>query len=129
MKELAKGLDLKGLELPSEELQWLRGDFLSFDGSLIADAHFEYARLTDCDFASARAQRTCWNDAQLHQCSFRDADLAEAILLGTNLSSCSWRGPNLVAAQVIRAMVEDLDRKSTRLNSSHNSESRMPSSA
>jgi hypothetical protein len=41
-----------------------------------------------------------------------------------------WRWPVLVMlACTIPAFYAELDRKSTRLNSSHNSESRMPSSA
>ena len=63
-----------------------------------------------------------------HQLYGDGSTAASDSLAGTYLNIIQ-RWPRAAATNVFGAMVLDIDRKSTRLNSSHVSESRMPSSA
>ena len=64
-----------------------------------------------------------------------EGDLAGAVFWGADLSGARFRDVNFTDAKISHAWLVNvdidalIDRKSTRLNSSHQSVSRMPSSA
>ena len=74
--------------------------------------------------------------ADLSRCDLRAQNLTDAILQGANLEGSDLRAAKLTRANFSGATLRqadlrncDIDRKSTRLNSSHIQKSRMPSSA
>ena len=97
----------------------------------LAGADLRYRDLSGADLTGANLEK-----ALLHRARLRGANLEGARLDGANLNRATLAAATLKGASLQEAMLyqadaqsADLDRKSTRLNSSHVSESRMPSSA
>ena len=83
-----------------------------------------------CDFNSYRTPDKI-NERAYVEALLRDLDQDMPRVWGRRIMSIFLGGgtPSLFAPESIDALLSGIDRKSTRLNSSHMSESRMPSSA
>ena len=87
----------------------------------VVDALARGVDLSKADLSGADLSEADLSDAILTEADFRGADLRGADLSEADLSDANLSGANLRGAEI--------DRKSTRLNSSHTDISRMPSSA
>jgi len=52
--------------------------------------HFESSKLTNCNFSSVEAKRSCFINADLSGCNFTGADLESADFSGANLTNVNF---------------------------------------
>jgi uncharacterized protein YjbI with pentapeptide repeats len=124
------GADLREADLTGATLTGCRAVSADFSRATLLDAELRHAV-----FAKARCDEADFSRVAAQGADFNAASLAGAVLLAGDFSAATFVEANLEAAICTDAHFSDatfvraVDRKSTRLNSSHSTSSRMPSSA
>ena len=130
-------IDLRHARLAGARFAYGRLGQARLTGADLTGADLRMARLDGADLTGADLRGACLRGADLADAVLVDADLREAAIVRGDASGPATRLPpaptELTRATMHRARVMNArlarDRKSTRLNSSHHTTSRMPSSA
>ena len=108
----------------------------TFDTIDYSDQKLSDNEFVNCEFINCNFSKSDFSSIDFLDCTFKNCNLSLSVLRNTGLKNIKFIGCKLMGLDfsasnsfLFSINLIFLDRKSTRLNSSHNSPSRMPSSA